>query len=97
MKYKTIKIKWGCFDKLPHIEITKEDLDRVKTKTKPHSLGFYNYSETLSDEEAFLELKNFMIKRQKKLLIDVEKEIKQLEELELKKSRKLTNDAGVND
>jgi len=60
MKYKTVKLtpsgdKWL-------VTWSESNMERVKTKTKPHPLGFYHYPETMSDQEALKALVNCMLK-----------------------------------
>jgi len=52
-----------------------------KERTSPSALGYYHFPETMTDEEAFNELKECMIKAHQEEIDRLEKSLKKLKEL----------------
>lgn len=63
MKYKTIKadLKTGKCGTEIFISIRENAGDRKKTRTVPHSAGFYHYPEQISDELACQQLQTTLL------------------------------------
>jgi guanylate kinase len=79
MKYKSIQIypqkgKW-------YINKINLEGDRVIKKTKPNSLGFYHFPDSMTFEQGFEELKKCMVERHKKEIKQLQKSLKQLQDL----------------
>lgn len=82
--------------KYSHVQIGKDDKDnlvlhyydidgnRVKRKCKPHPLGFFYYPAEMSREEAGNILAKDQIIRRKKMIKEMEEDIKMLEKLVIK-------------
>jgi hypothetical protein len=88
MKYKTVtikpeghknKAKW--VSRFWEIAGDREEL----TKLEPHPMGFFHYPETMSDEEAFVSLKDKMIKAHRKEIDSLQKSLTKLILLKFKK------------
>ena len=88
MKYKTVKIKPDIKKRWHTYCYQIDDVDREDTETTPHPLGFYHYPETMSDEEAFNQLKQCMIDAHLKEIESYQTSLRKLESLTFK--RKIT-------
>jgi hypothetical protein len=70
--------KWG-------VRWSKDETDRVSSKSKPHQLGFFRYPRCMGLKKAFRLLKSEMIKRHKDEIEKLQKSLDALEKLELPK------------
>ena len=71
------KPKWNII----HNEI---DHDREPEQHPPHSLGFWYFDRAIGVEQAFIRLKQDMIDRRQKLVLELLTEINELDALEYK-------------
>lgn len=77
MMQKKGKPKWTIL----HCEL---DHDREPEQYPPHSLGFWCFDRAIGVEQAFVRLKQDMIDRRHKLVLELLTEINELNELEYK-------------
>lgn len=79
MKYRTVKFSRGIPNEqgepVLQVFIYGDNIERVEGITTPNSLGFYHFPVTMSDEEAFEELRAHMIASCQKRIKNLRKEI----------------------
>lgn len=86
MKYSTVKIspsknKWV-------VDVVRLPNDYIDDREqKPNSLGFFHFSEKITDEDAFEQLRNLMISMHQDEVDRLQKSIKKLKQLKLKKEK----------
>lgn len=84
MKYKTVKIEVDI-EKRWHTYCYKiDDVDRADNYLPPHPLGHFHYPVTMSDEEAFNQLKQCMIDAHLKEIEGYQKSLEELRQLRFK-------------
>ena len=88
MKYKTIEIRPFDDGSWHYLGPRADSLDRVKTKTQPHPMGFFHYLVTFSDEEAFNQLKNCILESHEKEIKRLKKSADKLKLLKFKLGNK---------
>ena len=81
-KYSTIRISPTGHGKKRRWEYTieRDQYDRVTQPLRPHPLGFFHYH-GISDEEAFIKLRESILARHKEEIKNLMESIKKLEEL----------------
>jgi hypothetical protein len=82
VKYNLIRIKINSKGNWEMLQQTDNE-ERIKGDTKPNPLGFYYYPQTMSKEDAFKELKNYMIKTYYKKIKELSKSLEKLINFEL--------------
>lgn len=79
MIYKTVQVTPNGDTWL--VAFKKNPLERKIEKTKPHSLGFYHYPETMNDQEALGVLLRCMISRHEEEIERLNKSLEALKSL----------------
>jgi hypothetical protein len=81
MKYDIVHIKPALGGKGWETYIQIDDQDRESGKTSPNGLGFYYFPRKMGKRKGFQKLKNYLIKRHKNEIKQLQKSLVELKNL----------------